>query len=129
MVNWDEINAFGSGKATKAYEVLGAHPQENGYRFTVWAPNAGAVYIVGDFNDWAVANDPLEPLGESGLWSVSIPQAKEGEKYKFAIRYKNGDEIFTKADPFARRQEQAPATASVLFQSRFVWEAPMFRRS
>ncbi|MEC7986073.1 MAG: 1,4-alpha-glucan branching enzyme, partial [Myxococcota bacterium] len=121
MVNWDEINAFNAGTATKVYNALGAHPVENGFRFSVWAPNAGAVYIVGDFNDWEVAKDALEPLGHSGIWSIVIPNAQEGQRYKFAIRYRGGSEIFSKADPFAKRQELPPATASVLFQSRFSW--------
>ena len=51
-MNWNEINAFNAGYGTKSHEVLGALPLDKGFRFSVWAPNAAEVCVIGDFNNW-----------------------------------------------------------------------------
>jgi len=117
----EEINAFHSGEATFAYKILGAHPAEHGFYFRVWAPNAGDVYVIGDFNSWDIGTHPLKRISDSGIYETVVEHAKEGERYKFAIRHNNGLEIFTKADPFAKRMERPPNTASVLHKSRYEW--------
>jgi 1,4-alpha-glucan branching enzyme len=120
-MNWEEINAFHSGQATLSYKILGAHPEEKGFRFSVWAPNAGDVYLIGDFNNWEVGVHTLSSQSERGFYSIIVPEAHEGQRYKFAIRNRNGMEIITKSDPFAQRMECPPDTASVLFRSRYTW--------
>ena len=116
-MNWDEINAFHSGIATLAHDFLGAHPLENGFVFRVWAPNAGDVYVIGEFNDWEIGANKLERVSEGGIWEGEVSHAKEGDCYKYALRHKDSIEVFTKADPFARRMENPPNTASVLYKS------------
>ena len=120
-MNQEEIEAFHNGKATLSYNTLGAHEEAKGFRFSVWAPNAQAVYVIGDFNQWDIGAHPLLPVSEGGMYSVVVPHAQEGQRYKFAIRHHDSMEIITKADPFARRMECPPQTASVLFRSQYSW--------
>jgi 1,4-alpha-glucan branching enzyme len=104
-----------AGHHERLYEKLGAHPEEGGTRFAVWAPNARYVSVVGDFNGWDPAAAPLRSLGEPGIWEGFVEGASEGQCYKFHL---DGRE---KADPVAFRAEIPPKTASVIFKSQFEW--------
>ena len=97
--------AFQAGWDAFAWRWMGAHRGPDGVRFTVWAPNASRVSVVGDFNAWA--EQPLEPIGRSGIWSVLISGASAGQLYKFRITNASSGETFEKADPFAFRAELA----------------------
>ena len=83
-MNQEEIEAFHQGKSTLSYTSLGAHKETEGFRFSVWAPNAQAVYVIGDFNGWEIGQDPMNVVSPSGVYEKFISHAKEGERYKFA---------------------------------------------
>ena len=91
-----------------------------GTRFTVWAPNAQGIQVVGDFNHWDGATHPMRSLGESGIWELFIPGVTHGWNYKFRITDKNGHHA-DKADPMARHSEVPPSTASVVWESTHSW--------
>lgn len=113
-----DINLFKGGKHYRLYEKFGAHPMEidgeKGVYFSVWAPSAKKVSVVGDFNYW---NDKQHELNVrwdgSGIWEGFIPDTKEGLRYKFKIKSHNYVET-EKADPYAFYCETPPNTASVV---------------
>ncbi len=99
----------------RPFERLGAHPlEEGGVRFAVWAPNARAVSVVGDFNAWDVTRNVLACEGSSGTWSGVIANAKLGDRYKFQIVAADGRVLPLKADPYARAAEMRPVNASIV---------------
>ena len=111
-----EAYLFGEGHWLRAWEKMGARPAEidgqQGYTFAVWAPNARALSVVGDFNGWDGRTHSMRNLGASGLWELFIPGIGEGQPYKFEIEPQHGPR-FLKADPFALFAEHPPRTASV----------------
>jgi 1,4-alpha-glucan branching enzyme len=111
-----EAYLHGEGHWLRAWERMGARPAvvagTSGYTFVVWAPNARAVSVVGDFNGWAGGAHPLRSLGASGLWETFVPGLGAGALYKFEIQSKYGA-VFVKADPFALAAEHPPQTGSV----------------
>jgi 1,4-alpha-glucan branching enzyme len=116
-----DLHLLGEGRHERLYEQLGAHVSGDGVAFAVWAPNARAVSVVGDFNDWKEEAHPLAPQGESGIWASVVEEAEEGHRYKYAIRDRDAS-LRLKADPFAFRTEPPPETASIVFQSRYDWQ-------
>jgi 1,4-alpha-glucan branching enzyme len=104
-----------AGRHEELWQKLGAHPAEKGVRFAVWAPNARYVSVVGDWNGWDSAADPLHPVDATGIWEGIAEGAAVGERYKYHL---DGRE---KADPLAFRQEVPPKTASVVFESQYEW--------
>ena len=80
---------IGEGRHRRLWEVLGAHLRTvdgvEGASFAVWAPNARAVRVVGDWNRWDGRVDPLEPQGVSGVWGGFVPGAAAGTRYKFEV--------------------------------------------
>ncbi len=107
---------FGNGTHYEIYDKLGAHPYTHngidGYYFSVWAPHAAAVSVVGDFNGWDPYANPMEVLETSGIYETFIPDLGADELYKFVITTGTGKLLF-KADPYARYAEYRPGTASV----------------
>ena len=117
-----DLHLFREGTHARLYRHLGCQWVEGGARFTVWAPNASAVDVIGDFNGWrtGVHAARSRPDG-SGLWEAEVPGVAHGQRYKYAIRTQGGG-LIEKADPFARRAELPPATASVAWQDQgHVW--------
>jgi 1,4-alpha-glucan branching enzyme len=110
------------GTHPRLYEKLGSHPNEHGTRFAVWAPNAGAVSVVGEFNQWKPGTHPLRELPNTGgVWSGFVPGVARGALYKYHIRSRqHGHEVF-KADPFALRHEREPNTASIVWATQHTW--------
>ena len=104
-----------AGRHEELYAKLGAHPVETGVRFAVWAPNARYVSVVGDFNGWDPAADPLGGVESTGIWEGTVEGAEVGQRYKFHL---DGRE---KADPIAFQAEVAPKTASIVFESHYEW--------
>ncbi len=107
------------------YEKLGAHLTENdgvkGCEFAVWAPNAVRVSVVGDFNGWDGRVHQMRRLWDSGIFEIFVPEAKEGDCYKFEIKVKGGL-TYLKADPFAFGAESSADSASVIRDIRdFTW--------
>lgn len=120
-----DIHLFRSGKHFKLYEKLGAHQatfkHQEGTYFAVWAPNASAVSVIGNFNYWNNNNHKLSPRwDESGIWEGFFPGIGKGEVYKYAI-HSNTGEYLEKADPFAFYAEIAPNTASIIWDHDYKW--------
>ncbi len=113
-----DLYLFGKGQHWDLYRILGAHPAAHdgrpGWRFAVWAPNARAVSVVGDFNDWAVGAHPLHPVGVSGIWAGFIADLAQGVLYKYAVETQSGH-VAVKTDPFAFSTELRPGNASRLW--------------
>ena len=105
----DAVQRWQDGRLTDSYAYLGAHPNGQGAWFTVWAPNADAVSVVGDFNDWAPERHPLQRAG-GGLWSGFVRAARTGHRYKYRLQKDGG--AFDKTDPFAFRMEPPVAGGS-----------------
>lgn len=103
---------FLTGENFYLQHLLGAHREEQGYIFRVWAPNALAVFLVGDFNDWQ--DGAMEKDHDTGIWQIHCEEANEGDLYKFKVRQANGREIL-KIDPFAVRFEKRPGDAAKLY--------------
>jgi 1,4-alpha-glucan branching enzyme len=119
-----DLYLIGEGRHEELWRVLGAHVREvgqaTGTAFAVWAPNAHGVRVTGDFNYWDGSAYPMRSLGGSGVWELFIPGVTEGAKYKYAICGPDG--VWRdKADPLANATERPPATASVVFTSRYTW--------
>jgi 1,4-alpha-glucan branching enzyme len=88
-----------------------------GVRFAVWAPNARAVSVVGDFNSWDSRRHPMRVRHGAGVWELFIPRLGPGTRYKYAIVTADSGMLPYKADPVARATEAPPATASVVADS------------
>jgi len=121
-----DLHLFNEGNHYKIYEKLGCHlqVQENiaGASFTVWAPYASRVSVVGVFNNWNGLRHPLRRLGKSGVWELFIPGICKGDLYKFEIRTSSG-ELYIKSDPYAFYAERSPGTASVCWDlDNYSWE-------
>jgi len=108
---------IGEGRHHRLYERLGAQPRiiddANGVNFSVWAPNAKCVQVVGDFNNWDGRQHNAKPLEHVGIWELYIPEAKVGDKYKYRILNLN-DEWIDKSDPLGFAAELPPLTASIV---------------
>ena len=115
-----DLHLAGEGRHERIYERLGAHVVDEGVSFAVWAPNARAVSVVGDWNRWDGRANPLELLGSSGIWAATVPEASEGDGYKYEVHGADG-QLRLKADPFAFYAEVPPKTASKIYKSRYEW--------
>ncbi|MFF4601372.1 1,4-alpha-glucan branching enzyme [Streptomyces sp. NPDC001339] len=120
-----DLHLFSEGRHEQLWQALGARPMEHqgvtGTRFTLWAPNAQGVRVLGDFNYWDGTACPMRSLGSSGVWELFLPGIGEGELYKFEITRPDGSKT-VRADPMARRTECPPATASVVTESHYQWQ-------
>jgi 1,4-alpha-glucan branching enzyme len=119
-----DLHLFGEGNHHRLWEVLGARATEHqgvaGTAFTVWAPSARSVRVVGDWNGWDGRSHPMRSIGASGVWELFLPAVGHGARYKFEVVGADGH-LRLKADPFARWSEPPPATASVVFASDHEW--------
>ena len=115
-----DLHLVGEGRHERLYERLGAHVLDEGVSFAVWAPNARTVSVVGDWNRWDGRVNRLELLGSSGIWAAVVPEASEGDGYKYEVHGADG-ELRLKADPFAFHAEVPPKTASRIYKSRYEW--------
>ena len=106
------------GTHLRPFEILGSNTGVMdgvaGTRFAVWAPNALRVSVVGDFNFWDGRRHPMRLRRECGVWELFLPGVGLGERYKYELLDRNGILLPQKADPYARRSELRPATASVV---------------
>ena len=110
-----DMYLFGQGTHYDIYHKLGAHILEedgkSGVSFSVWAPHAQKVFVIGSFNDWDETADEMERLEPMGIYELFIPEVKEGDLYKFYIETADGKKLY-KSDPFAFSSELRPGTAS-----------------
>ena len=121
-----DVSLFRSGKHYKLYDKFGSHVIEVngviGTYFSVWAPNAQYVSVIGNFNYWDKGTHQLFVRWDSsGIWEGFIPNVGDGETYKYFIKASSGEEL-EKSDPFALRWEEPPRTASIVADTYYEWK-------
>jgi 1,4-alpha-glucan branching enzyme len=121
-----DIYLWSEGTHYRAYEKLGAHLTEQngvaGTHFAVWAPNARAVSVLGDFNNWQPGVHPMHSVRSSGIWECFIPGVGQGALYKYAITSRLSNYSVEKADPYGFAAEIRPRTASKVWDlSGYKW--------
>jgi 1,4-alpha-glucan branching enzyme len=123
-----DISLFRSGKHFRLYEKFGAHPLTlegvAGVYFSVWAPTASKVTVIGDFNSWNKDSHLLNVRWDSsGIWEGFIPEAAHGMRYKFRITSNVNGAITEKVDPYALFFETPPRTASIIWDiENYPWK-------
>ncbi|MDX9714237.1 MAG: 1,4-alpha-glucan branching protein GlgB [Dissulfurispiraceae bacterium] len=145
LTHWDEIresfdpycfpatitefdqHLLSEGTHYNSYEKLGAHIIEidgvSGVRFSVWAPNANRVSVIGEFNGWDSRRHQMRMLSSAGIWELFIPGLCQGCLYKFDIKSRYNNHIQQKADPFAFHFEVRPKSAAVVYDiNNYRWE-------
>ncbi len=120
-----DTHLFSLGTHYQLHEKLGAHLCQHqgvkGVKFSVWAPNAISVALVGDFNSWDGRRFPMRNLGQSGVWEIFIPNLQKEQRYKFEVRDHKGD-LKLKTDPFGNLYEKRPQTAALVVDTNeYVW--------
>ena len=116
-----DIYLFREGTHTRLHGKLGCRMEAGGAHFAVWAPNAQAVAVIGEFNDWDPEAHPMNPRWDSsGIWEGFVPGVQQGAAYKFRITAKHGS-TFDKADPFAFYAQMPPDTASRAWRLDYTW--------
>ena len=112
-----DLHLFAEGAHWKLAERFGAQPSVmdgvDGVAFSVWAPNARRVSVVGDFNTWDGRRHPMRLRLEAGVWELFVPRLGPGERYKFEVVGADGS-VVQRADPLARAAELPPATGSIV---------------
>jgi 1,4-alpha-glucan branching enzyme len=121
-----DIYLFKEGSHFKLHEKLGSHVHEHegvrGVLFSVWAPNAKSVSVMGDFNGWDRTSHPLAwRWDESGIWEGFVPGIGHGEHYKYYVQSHNNGYCVEKADPYAQHHETPPHTASIVWETQYAW--------
>ena len=121
-----DVSLFRSGKHFKLYEKFGSHTLEHkgviGTYFSVWAPNAQYVAVIGNFNYWDKGTHKLNARWDSsGIWEGFIPHVGNGEVYKYFIKSSSGEEL-EKSDPFALQWELPPRTGSIVTDTFYEWK-------
>lgn len=133
LITEEDTERFKNGIHYTIYEKLGAHPVSmdgvKGTYFAVWAPSAMRISVVGDFNGWDGRIHQMRRLWDSGIFELFVPDAAEGDNYKFELKLKTGL-TYLKADPYCNAAQLRPDTASVIADlSRFRWEDQDFIKS
>ena len=121
-----ELDQYLFGQAThyELYQKMGAHTAEvsgqKGCWFTIWAPNAVAAYVIGEFNDWNEEASPMQKIADMGIFECFVPGASVGQLYKYLIIGRGGEKHY-KADPYANWSEKRPGTASRIADLSYKW--------
>ncbi len=125
LLSEDDLYLFNEGTHTRLQQKMGAHPivvdGTPGTMFSVWAPNAEAIHVTGDFNGWSKDSHPLRPREKSGIWEGFIPGVGKGTRYKYHLASRYAMYRADKADPFALFSEVPPQTASVVWDFDYTW--------
>ncbi len=125
LLSGQDLHLFNEGRHYRAYDKLGAHltsaGDEQGACFSVWAPNAREVSVIGNFNRWDPKAHPLYARGSSGIWEGFVPGVPRGALYKFHIRSQRHGHVVDKADPFGILHEKPPRTASMVWDLDYRW--------
>ncbi|MCM1204847.1 MAG: 1,4-alpha-glucan branching protein GlgB [Bacteroidales bacterium] len=106
-----ELRQFYEGNEWNAHEYFGAHVKDEGVVFRVYAPRAKRVAVIGEFNCWS--DTVLSCEGRGGIHQICIPEAKEGQMYKYRIYHHDGS-VTDKADPYGFGMELRPCSASII---------------
>ena len=122
-----DISLFKAGKHFRLHEKMGSHictvDGVKGTYFAVWAPSANQVSVIGDFNHWQDGEHKLQVRWDaSGIWEGFIPTVGHSDTYKYKIHSNHNGIVTEKADPFARRAEHPPKTASIVYSTDHVWK-------
>ena len=122
-----DLHLFSEGNHFQLYDKLGAHLVVHegvaGVNFTVWAPSAERVSVIGDFDQWDGRRHPMRPRGATGLWELFIPGLVQGNLYKYEIKTRYKGYTAIKSDPFGFLAELRPKTASVVWDmERYRWD-------
>lgn len=125
-LNSDDLFLIGKGDEHRIYDKLGSHLKDmggiQGVSFTVWAPTARRVSLVGDFNEWDGRYMQMRMLGSSGIWEIFVPGLRPNTKYKYEILPESDDTPFLKTDPYAIRFEPSPHNAAIVCDiSSYKW--------
>jgi 1,4-alpha-glucan branching enzyme len=121
-----DLYLIAEGRHEQLWKALGAQVKRDtagallGTAFSVWAPNAQAVSLIGDHNYWDRNSHQMHRIGSSGIWEIFVADISAGTKYKFAICGVDGRWV-DHADPMARATEIPPLTASVVEESQYQW--------
>lgn len=107
------LKDYHEGNSLEAYRFFGAHPEKEGVRFTVYAPNAQAIQVIGSFDGWENKGHKMRKVDERGTWSLYIKGVKPGDTYKYRITQATG-RVVDKMDPYAFYSELRPNTASIV---------------
>ena len=125
LLTAQDLFLFNEGSHLRLWEKLGSHlgtlDGEEGTSFAVFAPNAKAVSVIGDFNGWDATKHPLARLGESGIWEAFVPGVGKGSVYKYHVASRLNGYRVDKADPYAVRDEVPPRTGSVVWDLEYRW--------
>src|SRR5438552_651168 len=118
-----DLHLFNEGTHSHLFDKLGAHPAHDpeGTYFAVWAPNADAVSVIGEFNGWDKSGNSLYAREESGIWEGFIPTVRHGALYKYSVHSKVTRTGVDKADPFATYSEAPPRQASIVWDLAYDW--------
>ncbi|HSH83978.1 MAG TPA: 1,4-alpha-glucan branching protein GlgB [Guyparkeria sp.] len=122
-----DLHLFAEGQHMQLWQMLGAQVLSVndvvGTRFSVWAPNAERVSVVGSFNGWDGRRHPMRVLGDSGVWELFLPGVSVGDHYKYEITSRVTGKTQQRTDPLGRAFEKRPNTAAIVpdFQS-FEWQ-------
>ncbi|TMB80565.1 MAG: 1,4-alpha-glucan branching protein GlgB [Chloroflexi bacterium] len=118
-----DLHLFNEGTHGHLFDKMGAHLSHDpeGTYFAVWAPNADAVSVIGEFNGWDKNANGLYPREESGIWEGFIPTVRHGALYKYSVHSKVTRTGVDKADPFATYSEAPPRQASIVWDLAYDW--------
>src|ERR1700693_2935818 len=125
LLSDQDLYLFNEGSNYRMYETMGAHlitrDVKAGVVFSVWAPNARLVSVIGSFNSWGARSNLLERRGDSGIWEGFVPGVNKGALYKFHIESNRHSYHVDKADPIGLLHEKPPRTASVVWDFDYQW--------
>jgi len=124
MLTEHDVYLFREGTHGRLFAEFGCqmHRDREGAHFSVWAPNARAVSVIGEWNDWNPDADPLTARGDfSGVWEGRVRDVERGQAYKYRIVSQANGHVTEKADPFAFYAEMPPATASRAWTLEYDW--------
>ena len=122
MLTEHDVYLLREGTHTRLYEKMGCQLRDRAAHFAVWAPNARTVSVVGAFNEWNGAANPLKPRRDgSGIWEGALRGVARGDAYKYRIVSSRDGSVHDKADPFAFFAEAPSATASRCWTLEYTW--------
>src|SRR6185295_8002698 len=127
LLTEQDLWLFNGGKHFRLYDKLGSRvgvsaEGKPGTYFSVWAPDAERVSLIGDWNGWQGGLDPLARLGASGVWAAFVPGVAEGARYKYRIESRFANYQADKADPFAFTAQVPPEQASIVAGLDYEWQ-------